>query len=305
MAQHSDGARRGSGAAPYPARVTSRYRTQPQVHFAAFRVLEQRRVDAGNAIWAILAGSKIAANTLNLTDGSKRTLAEIFPSVEHIQRFNLRSDNARALLGNAESDLCTMGMSYALALHEDFVKTCLAWLVPLGLLTPAQLRGAKTFNIHEKMEGATGVSVNADSLALFHLTRLIRNCHIHAGGTGSAELERHSRALTTDQRQVWEAITGEPLDIIPMHQPATVGVGGLIATLAIGKRLSYDVNLCLQAAIPRDEWASMAAREYFALGAKGPRHAKALKSLMGYTRGTYDALALTEDELLGAIERLT
>lgn len=289
---------------PYGGRVTSRYRTRPQVNFAEFRILEQRRVDAGNAIWAILAGSKIAANTLNLTDGSTRTLAEIFPSVTHIERFNLRSDIARDLLAEAETDLCTMGMSYAIALHEDFVKTCLSWLLPLGLVSRSQLRDAKTANVHEKMQTASGVPMDSDALALFHLTRLMRNCHIHAGGLGSRELERHSSALTGSQRATWESLTKEPFAVIPEGAAVQVEVGGLIATLAIGKRLSYDVNLCLQAAIPRNEWANMAAREYFALGAKRPTHAKALRSLRGYTRGTYDALALTDAELQAAVDRL-
>jgi hypothetical protein len=175
--------------------VTSRYRTKPQVHFEEFRILEQRRVAASNAIWAILAGSKIASNTLNLTEGSTRTLAEMFPTVEHIERFNLRSDEARGLLGDAEIDLCTMGMSYAIALHEDFVKTCLEWLLPLGLISRSKLRDAKTANVHEKLEVASGARMDADSLVLFHMTRLMRNCHIHAGGSGSSHLEAMPRSV--------------------------------------------------------------------------------------------------------------
>ncbi|NYD42218.1 hypothetical protein [Nocardioides panaciterrulae] len=274
------------------------------MHFEAFRTLEQRRIDAGNAIWAILAGSKIASNTLNLTEGSTRTLAEMFPTVEHIERFNLRSDIARSLLGDAEADLCTMGMSYAIALHEDFVKTCLGWLLPLGLVTRSQLRDAKTFNVHEKIEAASGVAMDVDALALFHLTRLMRNCHIHAGGLGSKELERYTTGMTPTQIAGWEELTKRPFQVLVEGTPVEVGVGELIATLAIGKRLSYDVNLALQSAIPRDEWANMAAKEYFALGAKSPSHNSALRSLVGYTRGTYSALALTADELSAAIERL-
>ena len=146
--------------------------------------------------------------------------------------------------------------------------------------------------------------MDADSLALFHLTRLMRNCHIHAGGFGSRELERHSIGLTPGQRELWKQLTKEPFRVLAEGAPVSVGVGGLIATLAIGKRLAYDVNLALQAAIPREEWANMAAREYFALGAKRPSHATALRSLVGYTRGTYSALALTEDELAAAIGQL-
>jgi hypothetical protein len=284
--------------------VTSRYRTKPRVHFEEFRILEQRRVAASNAIWAILAGSKIASNTLNLTKGSTRTLAEMFPTVEHIERFNLRSDEARGLLGDAEIDLCTMGMSYAIALHEDFVKTSLEWLLPLGLISRSKLRDAKTANVHEKLEGASGVRMDADSLVLFHMTRLMRNCHIHAGGSGSSHLEAHMRALSATQVSAWEGLTQKSFTVIPENAPVIVEVGELIATLAVGKRLAYEVNLCLQAAIPRNEWADRAAGEYFGLvGARSPKDPKALRSLMGYARPNFSALSLTEREYQDAIDR--
>lgn len=245
----------------------------------------------------------MASNTLTLTEGSERTLSEIFPSVEHIQRFNLRTDRARSLLATAEQDMSTMGMSYALALHEDFAKTCLGWLVPLGKLTRRQWRDSRTVDVHEKLEQASGQRMNVDSLKLFHLVRIIRNCHIHAGGRASAELERYSSALTPDQRTTWEDLTGEPYAVMRRDDPAHVGVGGLTATLAIGKRLSYDINLCLQKAIPRSTWADMAAGEYFALGAKPATHVKALRAVKGHIRGRYDALAFTDEELEAAIDR--
>jgi hypothetical protein len=288
----------------YGRPVTARYRTQPQVHFAAFKTLEKRRVEAGNAIWAILAGSQIAANTLVLTEGSQRTLSEIFPSVGHIRRFDLRSDRARELLGTAEADLSTMAMSYAIALHGDFAKTCLSWLIPLGLVTRPQWRDARTVNVHERLESATGRSMQADSLALFHYTRVIRNCHIHAGGRASAELARQSANLSFEQQRIWSDLTGEPFTPISEGDPAAVGVGGLVATLAVGKRLSYEINLCLQLAIPRTVWADMAAEEYFSTHPrKSPRDPTACRSVRGYIRGRFDALQLSESELQDAIAR--
>lgn len=284
--------------------MTARYRTQPQVHFAAFKTLERRRVEAGNAIWAILAGSQIAANTLVLTKGSERTLSEIFPSVGHIRRFDLRSDKARELLGTAEADLSTMAMSYAIALHEDFAKTCLSWLIPLGLVTRPQWRDARTVNVHERLELATGRTMQADSLALFHYTRVFRNCHIHAGGRASAELVRQADGLTSEQQRIWSDLTGEPFRAISEGDPAVVGVGGLVATLAIGKRLSYEVNLCLQQAIPRSVWADMAVEEYFSTQPrKSIKDPTVVRSVRGYTRGRFDALQLTDSELRDAVGR--
>ena len=111
------------------------------------------------------------------------------------------------------------------------------------------------------------------------------------------------QGLTADQRQLWETLTGETFAIPAIGQPALVGVGGLIATLAIQKRLSYDVNIGLQKVIPRSTWADMAAQEYFQLGSKKPADPTALRALRGYLRGGFSALSLTDAELQVAIDR--
>jgi len=81
------------------------------------------------------------------------------------------------------------------------------------------------------------------------------------------------------------------------------GVGGLVATLAIGKRLAYDVNLGLQTAISRESWADIAADEYFSVGSKRPKDPSSLRALRGYLKGGFAPLALTDDELQSAIDR--
>lgn len=267
-------------------------------------MLEKRRVASSNTIWAMLAGSKVAANTLSLTDGAERTLGEIFPAIEHIQRFNFRTNEARAILNAAEADLCTMGMTYAIALHEDFVKSCLWLLVPHKLISAKKINNATTSNVHEVFEKAARSLLHADSLALFHLTRLIRNCHIHAGGEVSNALVNAYASLTPSQATLWEGLTKETLNTPAVGDPAEVGVGGLIATLAVGKRLGREINAGLQSAIPRDTWADIAVSDYFANHKRSPRDPTAVRSVRGYIRGLYDALALTNVELSAAIQRI-
>jgi len=274
-----------------------------EVKFPHFRALEKRRIASSNTIWATLAGSKVAANALSLTEGSERTLGEIFPAVEHIQRFNLRTTEARAILNAAESDLCTMGMAYAIALHEDFVKSCLSLLVPVGLISASKVKSATTRDVHEVFERVAATSLDTDSLALFHLTRLIRNCHIHAGGEVSGALVNAYGSLTPSQVTLWEDLTKDPLNIPAVGDPAEVGVGGLIATLAVGKRLGREINEGLQSAIPRDAWADIAVGDYFANHKKSPRDPTVVRSARGYTRGLYGALALTDGELSLAVQR--
>lgn len=227
----------------------------------------------------------------------------MFPSIDHVARFDMRSDRASKLMEDAETEMSTMGMTYAIALHEDFVKSCLAMLIPTGKFSQSKLRNTTTVNAHENLAAASGHPFDVDALTLFHLTRLARNCHIHAGGLVDKRLVDQYESLTVEQRSLWESLTGEPFEIPPIDSRARVGVGGLVATLAIGKRLSYDVNLALQKSIPRTSWADMAANEYFELGAKKPNDPTALRALKGYLRGGFSALALTDDELRAAIDR--
>lgn len=57
------------------------------VEFPAFRRYEATRQKANNALMAMLAGSQLAAHTLQLTSGSTQLLPEILPGVAEIQYF--------------------------------------------------------------------------------------------------------------------------------------------------------------------------------------------------------------------------
>src|SRR6476620_2603363 len=82
------------------------------------RYLGQRQA-VNSAIMGLLAGSKLAANTLSLMEGSSIVLGDAFPRVQHIGRFNLKSDAARQILEDAEAHLGSMALPYILAIHED------------------------------------------------------------------------------------------------------------------------------------------------------------------------------------------
>jgi hypothetical protein len=76
----------------------------------------------------LLAGALMAAHMLQLTRGSDRLLPEIFPDIPHIRRFNLTTTAARDILSAGDVHLGAMAVPYALAIHEDYLKTCLLLL---------------------------------------------------------------------------------------------------------------------------------------------------------------------------------
>jgi len=283
--------------------MTARYRVLPQVKFKGFRDLERRRVQASDAVWAILVGSKLACQTMAEAPDQLALLADAYPEVEHVQRMNQRLDRAAAILDRAEGDVCTMALSFTFGLHEDFLRACLGFLVPLGLITPAAIRNANSAGLHEKVGEVTGRPVDADALALFHLTRHIRNAHTHSAGLVRSTLVDYYASLDAPKRALWESVTSEPFRIPIMGESAAIGSSGLVGSLAIQKRLAYDVNVALQNVVPRDRWADMAADEYFEESSKSVKDPTALRSLRGYVRGCFDALALSDVELQAAIDR--
>ena len=71
------------------------------VRFADHRQYEQARIEASNAVMGLLAGARMAAHLLQLTEGSDRLLPEIFPQIPHIGRPNLTTTAARGIAGPA------------------------------------------------------------------------------------------------------------------------------------------------------------------------------------------------------------
>jgi hypothetical protein len=105
---------------------------------------------------ALLAGSKLAINTLGLTSGSTLRLAQIFPKVPHIDRFDLRTDVAARILDDAELHLSTMAIPYVLALHEDYMMQSARMLVNETAMSRSVHRALNAKTMHEQFAGASG-----------------------------------------------------------------------------------------------------------------------------------------------------
>ncbi len=122
------------------------------VRFADYRQYEQVRVEASNAVMGLLAGARMAAHMLQLTEGSDRLLPEIFPQIPHIGRLNLTTEAARDILIDGDVYLGAMAVPYALAIHEDYLKTCLTLLQRGGIRLTKPPGDLKLANQHEEIE---------------------------------------------------------------------------------------------------------------------------------------------------------
>lgn len=275
----------------------------PEVRFAAHRDYEKARVDTSNAMMALLAGSQLAAHLLKLTEGSDRLLPEVFPRVEHIGRFNLTTDAAQLLLDDADQHLGAMGVPYALALHEDYLKTCLSLLESDGKCTAGTAERTKLAYQHRRIESATGARFSADCLTQVTTLRRMRNCTIHAGGRADVVLVRDLARWSTSVQTDWMRIAKRSPQVLKVGDPVTFGHGELILALAITKRLAREANEQIQPVISRARWADIAIDDLLESDPKVLRAPDRQRRAEGLARFHYAPLKLTTKELASALAR--
>ncbi|MET9870647.1 hypothetical protein ABZZ16_31700 [Streptomyces sp. NPDC006386] len=276
------------------------------VHFLAYRNYEESRVEANNAMMAMLAGSRLAEHMLGLASGSERMLPEIFPAVEHIGRMNLRVESAQRLLADAESHLSAMAVPYALALHEDYVITCLKLLQRARLINSQGVKSASPKTMHQKFQAAAGYSLSTVSVEQFDLLRLLRNAIIHAGGLPSDDLLTVSANLSSASASNWEDLTGiAPSALVSPGRPINLNQGELVAALAITKSLAEQLNEGLQKALPRDVWADLLCEDFRTELSKYTHEHQRARKLPGYARKNFGVIGLSSDEIKKAAQRAT
>jgi hypothetical protein len=274
------------------------------IQFPEYRQYEAIRVEINNAMMGLLAGAQLAVHLLKLTEGSDQLLPRIFPGVPHIGRFNIQSSAARQILTEADVHLGAMAVPYALALHEDYARTCVAFLERATLATRAEAENLTPATIHEFIRDKTQQTLPAASLEQFHTLRLMRNALIHRGGRASRSLIEQVNTWSLDTEAGWKNITGRTLRGIKEGEVLQLGHGELILTLAVTKNLARRLNEILQAALQKSLWADVLIEDLMNYGPGLPRDPhNQMRKAKGYARYFYAALGLSEHEIKDAITR--
>jgi hypothetical protein len=276
----------------------------PEVKFPLYRSYTATRQEANNAMMALLAGSRLAEHTLQLTVGSRRLLPEMFPAVHHIKKFNLTTEMARELLLDADSHLGAVAVPYALAVHEDFVISTLAMVKKAGLAYGTGGKGVKAYNMHTIFFGAVGAAEPATEMRQFHLLRHMRNTQIHTGGAVSSSLMKAINTIPQKEQAEWEVLTGRaPSDIIQQGKLRFVS-GDIIASFAVTKRLGRLMNTALQGALSADTWAEIIVADFAQQTNQYRNGDQWMRRLWGYARIYYGSLQLDNKVLESAAIRL-
>lgn len=254
---------------------------------------------------ALLAGARLAAHTLQLTTGSSHTLKDVFPAVEHIARFNLRSDDARAFLLDADHHLASVAVPYALATHEDYVTSALDLLKENGRSLITQGKQIRPWNMHTILFETCGAVEPAEWMQSFHVLRELRNCITHAGGGASSDLSGHIAAMGAKARSGWAGINlGKAPDAIVQNGSVVLTAELIFTAFAVTKRLGRAINETLSAELTENEWARVVVADFADQTRKLRNSASWRRSLLGYGRQNYERLALSEGALEAASREL-
>lgn len=276
-----------------------------EVRFPAYRDYYDNRVEVNDAMAALLVGSRLAGHTLSLTAGSTATLGQLFPAVEHIDRFNLRSDRARDFLNSADHHIASVAIPYALATHEDFVTGMIELLKSEGKTIIEHGKPIRAWNMHTVLFETCGVP-DPESVQTFHVLREMRNCITHAGGGVGQKLRDAVAGMGAAARSAWADINlgAAPEGIEDENGRLALTAEHVFTAFAVTKRLGREINAALAQALDKSTWARMAVEDYHAQSSKPRNSAAWRRSLVGYVRYFYAAANLEEQDLESAARQL-
>lgn len=273
------------------------------VRFADYRQYEQVRIEASNAVMGLLAGARMAAHMLQLTEGSNRLLPEIFPQIPHIGRLNLTTGAARGILAAGDTHLGAMAVPYALAIHEDYLKTCLTLLQRGGATLTGSPDDLKLAFLHAEIEKATGQSFTPASLEQIHVLRLMRNCTIHSGGKVSNQLLNRLSTWPANAEAGWTKLAGRSPRALAAGDTVEFGHGEVLIALAVTKNLAREATQFLESGLPRDVWADIVIEDLVDGQPAALSVPDAFRRAHGHARFHYGPLKLTDAEIADAIAR--
>lgn len=273
-----------------------------EVNYKQYRDYQRQRIETNDTVMGLLVGSKLASQTLTLTSGSTMRLQDIFPKVPHVQRFNLTTEKARAVLSDAEHLLGVLAVPQVLALHEDLIASMLILIEQSDSSLSRLTHGLNMSNCHTKFENATNRTFTTEVVELFNLVRLARNEHIHNSGVVRQTFADAIAQCSASGVAEWRNITGSDFFVYNVGDSVRLGLAELIGALAITKRLAVEANKALQQVIPKWLWSDLVVQDWQDPWVAGNSEQQ-VKRLRGIARTYYSAVSLSAADLSAAQQR--
>lgn len=267
-----------------------------EILYPKYRKFIEKRVETNNAVIALLAGSQLALHTLQLTEGSSATLKNVFPAVNHIKRFDLKTSDAKNLLSDVEHHLSSVAVPYALATHEAYVTDLLEDLKNWGYTIPSTINSAK---MHEAVFDALQEPYPQDLLETFHVLRLVRNEIIHNQGIARSTLKGKISDLSSSSISTWEKrnLGNSPQMLINPDDTLNLTAETIFTAFALSKELGRAINKALENNLPTTIWAKIVVSDYGSNSTRAKNTSQWKKGLKGLIRQQYKNLYITKTEL--------
>jgi hypothetical protein len=273
-----------------------------EVKFPAYRQYLEQRQMVNAAVMALLAGSQLASHALQLTEGSDRTMREIFPKVDHIDRFNLKTDTARDLLNHAETHLSAMAIPYIIAVQEALFGTFERMLCDAGKLATRNPKDRRSpvWAVRDYWK-SEDQELDGPSWSVFELLVALRHDIIHRAGVVGADLTTRAATLGEAEQSLWKRMSGQPLPVFVEGEKHVLDHADMIVTLAVVKFLAGEGNVIMQSCYPRRNWLTDFADDVRAsVNLHGNPHQK-LRLARAHARLNYAPLDITDAEIHGEL----
>lgn len=186
------------------------------VRFPAYRRFSEARIEANDAMMALLIGARLGEHALKTSAASPEALLpSLFGQIRGIERLNRTAVDSARLLAGAETHFAYMAIPYALAIHGSFMAASAQMLrddgrdpVTHGYSLPREKDLTKlSLDIaHEYIAERCGIKLDGTLLPLFHIARRIRNRIIHFAGVPGSRLATDYRSLSSEARDSWESL---------------------------------------------------------------------------------------------------
>lgn len=225
-----------------------------EVKFPAYRQYLEQRQMVNSAVMALLAGSQLAMNTLQLVEGSDRTMTEIFPRVPHIERFNLKTEQAGALLNDAEAHLSAMAIPYIFTIHESLFETFESMLTASGIRVPRKKQNTSPVWIVKNYWQDAGRQLEESSWLVYKLLAELRHDIIHRAGVIGQKLVDAAGAMSPEAISLWERMAGKPFPSFVLRDKHVLDHADMVVCLAVVKFLAKEGNELMQICYPRKLW---------------------------------------------------
>lgn len=265
--------------------------------FAAYRQYLDQRQLVNSAVMALLAGSQLAMHTLQLTEGSNRTMSEIFPRVPHIDQFNLKTEVANEFLGQAESHLSAMAIPYIITIQESLFGTFESMLMSSGATLKRKSKMTSPVWIVKEYWEATGQTLDEPSWLVFELLNELRHDITHRAGIVGPNLMTKASLLTKQAISLWERMANKSFPSFLLGQKHVLDHADMVVCLAVVKFLAREGNVIMQGCYPRDKWLADLVQDVTATRGLSGNLVLKTRTTQAFARLNYAPLRFSKPEV--------